>query len=102
MGWSCSGPASQTLDKWTAACRASTQTQNTFKVGGKSYFWELARVEHNDGAVTGAIWRMLEPVPGQDPDAFRCQRAGTFRINPDGTVRRAPTFLRMVALRQAA
>lgn len=90
MGWSCRADAAKILDLWSKACRASTGTSNTWAQGARQYLFELSRTEHDDGAITGAIWR-LEPSTG---DRFLCYRSGTFRIEGDGKVTRAPAFLR--------
>ena len=94
MGWSCRKEAGEVTDAWTKACIAQTGSQNTFKAGdGRSesgeqhtFFWETSRVEHGDGAITGAIWRFV----GEDS----CRRCGTFRIEGNGIITRAPKFLR--------
>jgi hypothetical protein len=93
MGWSCTATAGQTMDRWIAACLAQTGSQNCFRVGEVGYFWETSSTEHYDGAITGTIWK---DVPGPDPEKKYCKRAGTFRINPDGSVARAPAFLKRV------
>jgi hypothetical protein len=58
---------------------------------GKRYFFEASNKEHGDGAITGTVWRMLDDLEG------RCRRSSTFRIEGDGTVTRAPAWLRKVA-----
>lgn len=86
MGWSCRADAGRVLDKMTQACVASTGMQNTYKVNDVSYFYEVSRTEHEDGAITGSIYRMLA--------GNMAQKAGSFRIEGDGTVTRAPKFLK--------
>lgn len=87
MGWSCSHDASKVLDIWREACRANS---GTFKQGGKQYFYDISRTEHDDGAITGAIYHML---PGN-----MCRKTSTFRIEGDGTITRAPAFLKKAAV----
>jgi hypothetical protein len=89
MGWSCTRDADRTARQWVDACVASTGSQNTFRSRGRKYFWEQSRTEHHDGAITGSIYRM-------DRHGY-CRRSGTFRIEGDGTVSRAPAFLRAAA-----
>jgi len=89
MGWSCREKAGKTMDKWTAACVHASGQQNTFSMRGRHYFWERSRTEHADGAITGSVWRMQ--------DDGRCKRTGTFRIEPEGHVSRAPKFLQEAA-----
>ena len=60
MGWSARAEACDTMEKWTTACVAQTGSQNEFVVDGTTYFWELSRTEHDDGAITGAIVRVIE------------------------------------------
>jgi hypothetical protein len=92
MGWSCSAAANEVLKRWVEACRAQTGSQNEFVVDGRKYFWDITRTEWEDGAITGSICRTLNDT---SPDGrFLCRKVGTFRINGDGTVARAPTFLR--------
>ena len=85
MGWSCSAVASDVLECWQKACIEQGGNSNTYRDGGKTYFYEVSRTEHRDGAITGSIMRML---PGN-----MCKRAGTFRIDGDGRIARAPKFL---------
>ncbi len=90
MGWSCRADAAETMHKWTAACVAQTGSQNVYRVGGREYFWDVSRTEHDDGAITGTIIVITEKRP--DGSSLG-RRVGSFRINGDGTVRRAPRFL---------
>lgn len=85
MGWSCNADAARTLDRWTARCIESTGSSNIWESPNGRFFIELSREEHDDGAITGSVWRMV--------DEKRCQRVGSFRINGDGTVARGPSFL---------
>ena len=87
MGWSCSQKSSQTMDKWTAACLKSTGSQNTYKNRGETYFFENSRREYEDGAITGTIWRFL-------PNDTHVRKSSSFRINGDGSIERAPSFLK--------
>jgi hypothetical protein len=73
------------MERWTRACVEQTGSQNVFEVERVKYFWEVSRREHNDGAITGSIFRL--------DTGGMAHRAGSFRINPDGSVARAPRFL---------
>lgn len=55
---------------------------NVFVKNGKKYMYEHGR-EQYDGAITGVVWKFLE-------DGVHVRKAGTFRIEPDGTVTRFP------------
>ena len=90
MGWSCRAEASKVMHKWTHACVEQTNSQNVFRVGADEYFWEISRTEHDDGAITGTIVRVVEKRPD---GSSTCRKVGTFRIDGDGTVKRAPKFL---------
>lgn len=95
MGWSCRADAARTMEAWTAACVSQTGSQNTYRVDGAEFFWEVSRTEHSDGAITGMIVKVVGP--GSTPDSTMCRRVGTFRINGDGTVARAPRFLKLAS-----
>ncbi len=90
MGWSCSAAVGVTMERWTAACLESTKSQNEWEQGGRRYFWELSVQEHDDGAATGEVFELR---------ATLAYPAGSFRIEGDGSVTRAPKFLRDAANR---
>jgi hypothetical protein len=92
MGWSCARDAGYVLDAFTAACIKNSGNQNTWTdpKTGKRYFFETSRTEHYDGAITGTIWRFL-------PDDKHVRKSGSFRIEGDGEVTRAPAFLKKAA-----
>ncbi len=98
MGWSCRREASEILKKWEAACRAQTGSQNVFRVGSREYFFEIDETEYNDGAVTGAISETTSTW--SDGSVGTAVSAGTFRIEGDGRVTRAPQFLKDAAFGQ--
>src|SRR6266851_4464688 len=81
MGTSYSSAAAETLRKWTAACLISTKSQNTYTVKGKAYFWESSNREHDDGAITGSVYRVTET---RSDGREMVRPAGAFRINGDG------------------
>ena len=86
MGWSCNRDAMNTMDIWTAACRENSGSQNQWTDKNGTFFFEHSRTEHDDGAITGSIFK--------NTDGINCKKNGTFRINGDGTVARAPKFLK--------
>jgi hypothetical protein len=75
------------MDAWSEACIAQNNNQNTYVANGKKYFWEIGR-ENRDGAITGTIWKY------QPGDNGLVRRSGTFRIEGNGEVERAPKFLK--------
>lgn len=79
------------MRKWSEACRASTESSNQWREGeDEEFFFEASRREHSDGAITGSVFKML---PGN-----RCRKVSTFRIDGDGTVSRAPKYLKRATL----
>ena len=88
MGWSCSKAAMDTLDRWLDVEKA--HGDGFAHIGKEKYFTEVSNREYNDGAITGSILRDLPEKPGF------CRKAGTFKINGDGSVARAPAFMRHV------
>lgn len=87
MGWSCSVAASDVERSWSSVCWAQTGLSNTFRSGKWTYFYELDNVEHVDGSITGHVFRLTGDL---------AHEAGTFKIDGQGRVERAPIFLRQV------
>jgi len=58
MSWSCSSQAHSTLNIIQSICAKQTGTSNSWIDGGRSYFFEVTKKEHSDGAITGTIYRM--------------------------------------------
>ena len=84
MGYSCTARAGLALDTIISALKGGEpegEPSNTYYRRGRKHFFETGR-ERPDGAITGAIFREL-------PDN-RCRRAGSFRVEPDGTITRFP------------
>ena len=90
MGWSCARAAAWVLDSFSKACLEQSGSQNNYEVKGKKYFFERSNVEHRDGAITGIVWKFL-------PDGEHIKRSGSFRVEGDGKVTRAPAFLKAAA-----
>lgn len=99
MGWSCNAAASLALDAVSALMRHKADMayppDSPHRSGADSYrpgevssnatpagFWERSNVEHRDGAITGTTWKHVGPD--------RCRKAGSFRIEGNGTVTRFP------------
>lgn len=85
MGWSCTAKAGWVLDTWTDACVKSTDSSNVWETNKGRYMFETGREQH-DGAIVGQVYRFV--------DRSRAIRSGSFRIEPDGTITRAPKFLK--------
>jgi len=88
MGWSATVEAVHTMDRWTEVCVAKTGTQNVYDYNGDRYMWENSRREYDDGRITGQVFRFV--------DDDHIVRAGSFRIEGDGTVGRWPRGLRRI------
>lgn len=88
MGWSCNRDAGLTLDALKRFCVQQNGSSNTYTSKGTTYFFEISRNEHSDGAITGTIWKI-------QPDGM-CRRSGSLRIEGDGTISRGPAILKKV------
>lgn len=81
--------------------------------GSCRYYWriliEVSNREHADGAITGTLMREVLRGPQQahvappahelalgiaQQEGFMAKPTGTFRINGDGSIARAPAWLR--------
>ena len=80
MGWSCSNESYKTMERWQNTCIAQTGSSNTFVLKGQKFFFEPSRTEHNDGAITGSIYRF----EGEN----HARKCASFRIEGDGKVSR--------------
>lgn len=103
MGYSCTAAASKTEGLWEKACREQTGSSNVFRQrlrGGptRTFFYERGK-EQDDGAITGPVFEFVtragRPIAGDVNTAGGlAKRSGSYRIEPDGTVTRAPAFLK--------
>lgn len=84
MGYSCTAAADRTLDAISEACYRQTKTRNVYRHNGRDLFWEVGR-ENADGAITGTIYRLSGPLGNPKTTITK---AGSFRINPNGTIAR--------------
>ncbi len=88
MGYSCAAAADDTLRKLgeILSPRDGGAPSNEYTgTDGRRYFFEVGR-ENADGAVTGQVVRMIGDG--------HAQRAGSFRIEPNGKVTRFPFVAR--------
>jgi hypothetical protein len=83
MGYSCTVEAGNMLAVIEKMCGAIENKDHVLRIDGKKYFFERGK-EQADGAVTGTLMVML--------DDNYCRKAGSVRINPDGTIARFPKF----------
>ena len=86
MGYSCTTKAMESFDQLIIQLKSASpdiKSSNTWMKNGKKYFHEIGR-EQKDGAVTGSIFKIIDE---QD----HCEKMGTFRIEPDGYIKRFPT-----------
>jgi len=95
MGWSCRKDAGDTLTKISDWVVENFDNQNKWTTKKGTYFFESSRTEHDDGAITGSIWKSLPagtPYRGKTYPDERVTRSGTFRIEGDGTITRFPNL----------
>lgn len=78
MSWSCSSQAHSTLNIIQSMCISQTGFQNVWVKDGTKYMYETSRTEHNDGRITGTIYRYI----GDD----RIVKAGRFNIGANGRI----------------
>ena len=88
MGYSCTAKADDVMRQWFDYCRQSTGMGNVYKYNGNEYILEIGR-EQRDGAITGKVL-LLE----RNGDSTLAYDKGTFRIDPNGSVKRWPIGLR--------
>ena len=82
MGYSSSAKASMVLDALMAIVR-DTPSSNVYR----DHFYEIGR-ENGSGAMTGNVWRFTSGKYGDDKRM--AVRAGSFRIDADGKIKRFP------------
>lgn len=102
MGWSCSQEAYKTMSVFTKASMASAKARlgkeiaNVYFDKGSWYMWERSNVEHDDGAITGQVWKYAHgSMPGDETGSV--YKSGSFRIEADGAVTKAPSLLARAA-----
>jgi hypothetical protein len=88
MGYSCTAIADDVMRQWHKHCKESSGMSNVYKYNGQEYVLEIGR-EQRDGAITGKV-SLLE----RDGDRMLAYDKGTFRIDPNGSVKRWPIGLR--------
>lgn len=88
MGWSCTRLAGDAADRLTTECVKATGSQNHFVNGGRSFFWEIDRVEHDDGRITGEWY--------EEVGSKYCVERGKFTILPKGTMADGHPWMRMM------
>ena len=86
MGYSCTVAAANVLDAIEDYLREKypdtpgKPSSNGWMINGRKFFFERGK-ENDDGAITGTVY-------SSDPASNRCHRAGSVRIEPEGTVTR--------------
>jgi len=87
MGYTYGFKASEVLLRWSNACVANSGSQNTWQEpNGKKYFFENSRRQRDDYGISGTIWRFISET--------HVRKSGSFLIAEDGTIVRAPKFLK--------
>ena len=78
MGYSCTAKAGDTLDALMTLLQGKDEpSSNTWTANGKTYFYEVDRIEQEDGGITGEVI-LTKGDTGR--------KIGSFRINGDGRV----------------
>ena len=95
MGKSYTREAHDVFDAWREVCLASTNTSNSYEAQGHRYFIELSRQQHADCRITGTVWRLVSR--NDETGVGTCEKAGSFRIEPNGEVTRYPVGFRTLA-----
>jgi hypothetical protein len=92
MGWSCNAAASLTLDAIVAIQKKlGAEGTNSIMIDGKQVgFWETSGREHDDGAITGSVFTLLE--------SDLCRKTGSFRIEPNGKITRFSSIPRRLLI----
>ena len=85
MGWSCATKAMNVLEALNRYNRSIDYSQNDWYYRGKHYFYEISRIEHGDGAITGSVYNLDTGY-----------KAGSLRIEPDGYVTRGAGGLKTI------
>lgn len=89
MGWSCTQDAGNTLNKMSDKCYANSGSTNVWKVtNGNKYMYELPNKEHADGHISAPVYKFIGGTG-------LIKRSGSIYINPNGSVRSAPKFLKV-------
>jgi hypothetical protein len=88
MGWSCTKAASDAMERLTAQCVRATGSQNRFPSGVTLGFWEIDRVEYDDGRITGEWY--------EEVDFKYCVERGKFTISPGGVMSGGHPWMRMM------
>lgn len=94
MGYSCTASADDTFREWTQVCKETTGMGNVYLHNGNKYCLEIGR-EQRDGAITGTVLRLeFNGTDENGRDTHLGYSSGTFRIEPDGTVKRYPSGMK--------
>lgn len=92
MGWSCSSKAGNVMRAMFDKCFAQSKFNNVFIVRETRYMLEISDKEHDDGAITGKVLKFI--TYDETTGNGTCRPVGSIRIEPDGKITRAPSFLR--------
>jgi hypothetical protein len=83
MGWSCSAKASFFMEALSQVSGLPSSNEISNAKGEAIGFYEQSSREHADGAITGSVWKYVDAEK-------RVRKAGSFRIDGDGSVDRFP------------
>ena len=86
MGWSCAAKADDAMQRVNDECVRQSGSSNVYR-DTRFHFYEVSRVEHEDGAITGSVY--TGPLDGET-----VRRSGSFRFEPDGRLSRGPAWMK--------
>ena len=80
MGWSCTQAADDTIEKINSLVQSQcSNVKKNYQDQLPGGFFEINRAkEHEDGSITGSVYRCV--------GADKCSKVGSFKINPNGTI----------------
>ena len=80
MGWSCTQAADNTIEKINSLVQSQClNVKKNYQDQLPGGFFEINRAkEHEDGSITGSVYRFV--------GADKCSKVGSFKINPNGTI----------------
>jgi hypothetical protein len=90
MGWSCTADAAHAMDRLSTACFEQTGIANVYEDHGARFMWERSNVEHDDGRITGTVWKY-------QPDGAHIRKHDRFCIGENGYMVHGTAWMRRAA-----
>ena len=80
MGWSCKTDAGDVLSRLMDTCYAQTGSTNVWEARGKRYMFETSCRSHDDGRITGKLWRFVTNESIVPAGTFCIKSANNYRL----------------------